>query len=282
MGNQSIYSDKWIDLVFENRNKEYGAYQLRHENPKTTLKALGLGVLLLTFLVSIPMFINGYKTSPIVITDNGPISTPLEFKKVVYPPEKKPDTESAIPLTQKETDKPKTEVKKENLIDPTVTKAENATTEIAANVDLHENYVEPIEGAISGTETSSVKGGTGTASEATPNGANATDGNGTHVTAVLDKQPAFPGGMNKFYSYVAQNFRAPETQLSNTIKVYVSFVIEKDGTMTDIKVLRNPGYGLDQEAIRVLKSLKTKWNPGILNGKPVRTAYNLPIAVERK
>ena len=281
MANQSIYSDKWIDLVFENRNKEYGAYQLRHENPKTTLKALGIGFLLITFLVSIPMLMNGHGTNPVEITDNGPIITPLEFKKVVYPSEKKTDTKSVIPLTQKETKKPKPEAKKENLIDPTVTKAENAITEIAPNAESQENYVEPTEGAISGTENSGVKGGTGTSTETTV-GTNNPDGNGTHVTAVLDKQPAFPGGMNKFYSYVAQNFRAPETQLSNTIKVYVSFVIEKDGTMTDIKVLRNPGFGLDQEAIRVLKSLKTKWNPGILNGKPVRTAYNLPISVERK
>lgn len=281
MANQSIYSDKWIDLVFENRNKEYGAYQLRHENPKTTLKALGIGFLLITFLVSIPMLMNGHGTNPVEITDNGPIITPLEFKKVVYPPEKKPDTKSVIPLTQKETKKPKPEAKKENLSDPTVTNAENAITEIAPNAESQENYVELTEGAISGTENSGVKGGTGTSTETT-SGTNNPDGNGTHVTAVLDKQPAFPGGMNKFYSYVAQNFRAPETQLSNTIKVYVSFVIEKDGTMTDIKVLRNPGFGLDQEAIRVLKSLKTKWNPGILNGKPVRTAYNLPISVERK
>jgi protein TonB len=52
--------------------------------------------------------------------------------------------------------------------------------------------------------------------------------------------------------------------------------------MTDIRVPRNPGFGLDKEAIRVLKSLKTKWSPGILNGKPVRTTYNLPIVVEQK
>lgn len=282
MANQSIYSDKWIDIVFENRNKEYGAYQLRKENPKTTIKALGIGVLLLTFLVSIPMVMNRFRTNPVVITDNGPIITPLEFKKVVYPPEKKPDTKAVAPLTEKKTDQQKPEIKKENLIDPIVTKSEDAKTEIAPNAEPQENYVEPTEGAISGLENTGIKGGTGTATEGTTSDTNAPDENGMHVTAVLDKQPAFPGGINKFYSYVAQNFRAPETQLSNTIKVYVSFVIEKDGTMTDIKVLRNPGFGLDLEALRVLKSLKTKWTPGILNGKPVRTAYNLPIVVERK
>jgi protein TonB len=60
----------------------------------------------------------------------------------------------------------------------------------------------------------------------------------------------------------------------------VSFVIEKDGSMTDIQVIGNPGYGLDREAVRVLKSIKTKWSPGIINSKVVRTAFNLPIIVQ--
>ena len=64
------------------------------------------------------------------------------------------------------------------------------------------------------------------------------------------------------------------------MSVSVSFVIEKDGSMTDIKVLRNPGYGLDKEAIRVLKALKTKWKPGVKNGKYVRTQYTLPIKIQ--
>ena len=278
MANQSIYSDRWIDIVFENRNKEYGAYQLRHENPKTTLKALGIGFMLITFLVSIPMFINVIGDKPVIITDNGPLVTPLEFKDVVFPPEKKPEVQDLAPLTQKETEKP--EVKKENLIDPKVTKKEDAKTEIAPNAEPQDNYVEPIEGAISGTENSGVKGGKGTSTESTVAGTDGT-GNETHIAAVLDKQPTFPGGMDKFYTYVARNFKTPETEISNAIKVYVSFVIEKDGTMTDIRVQRNPGFGLDKEAIRVLKSLKTKWTPGILNGKPVRTSYNLPILVKQ-
>jgi len=92
--------------------------------------------------------------------------------------------------------------------------------------------------------------------------------------------PEFPGGMAKFYSYVGNNFQRPELDVERTLKVYVSFVIERDGSITDIKVLNDPGYGLGKEAIRVLKSIKTKWTPGILNGKTVRTAYNLPITIK--
>ena len=277
MANQSIYSDRWIDLVFENRNKAYGAYQLRQENSKTTLKALLIGVLFLLTLVSIPLLMSKIDTKPVGIISSFPI-TPLVISPVVYPPAKPTKTQELLPLMQKETKKP--EVIRENLIDPKITEAHNAVAEITPNTELSENFNEPIEGAVSGMENTGVKAGTGTSTESsTSETEGSTDA--THVSAVLDKQPAFPGGINKFYSYVAQNFRTPETVLSKSIKVYVYFVIEKDGSMTDIQVLKNPGFGLDQEAIRVLKNLKIKWSPGILNGKSVRTSYNLPILVQQ-
>ena len=254
---------------------------MRHENPKTTLKALGIGVLLITALISIPILANQFGTQPLALNPDLPTVTLVESSTVVYPPEKKPETQAAAPLTQKKAEKTKTDVSKENLIDPKVTEADNAKSDINTNEEAQNSTAKPLEGAISGSFDGGVKGGTGTEMLPTPKTTEKPD-NGTYVGAVLDRQPTFPGGMDKFYGFVAQNFRAPDTQMSNTIKVYVSFVIEKDGSMTDIKVLRNPGYGLDQEAIRVLKKLKTKWEPGILNGKPVRTSYNLPIVVERK
>ena len=96
----------------------------------------------------------------------------------------------------------------------------------------------------------------------------------------LDYLPEFPGGIKKFYEYVGANFEKPDLDNVSTIKVLMTFVIEKDGSLTDIKVLRNPGYGLDLEAIRVLKSLKTKWKPGIKDGQKMRTQYMLPITVQ--
>lgn len=280
MANQSIYSDRWIDLVFENRNKEYGAYQLRQENPATTLKALAIGTILMLALISTPIILNHFSSQANPIIVDKPFAIPVVISSVIDPIKPQPTKKDILPLTKTEKKETKKEVKKENLIDPTVTNAEKAKTDVATNVEAQQNQTSTTEGGTLGGNTNGVEGGTGTDSQ-TNEGTDTPD-KGTHVAAVLDKQPAFPGGMNKFYSYVAQNFNAPETQLSNTIKVYVSFVIERDGSMTDIKVLRNPGYGLDKEAIRVLKNLKTKWSPGILNGKPVRTAYNLPIVVERK
>jgi TonB family protein len=95
----------------------------------------------------------------------------------------------------------------------------------------------------------------------------------------LERQPNFPGGFEKFYAYLKQQVKYPAEALENKIqgKVYLSFVVEKDGELTDIKVNRKLGYGTDEEAVRILKA-SPKWYPGIFNGKPVRVKYNFPIS----
>ena len=102
--------------------------------------------------------------------------------------------------------------------------------------------------------------------------------NQIYNTAGIEVKPEFPGGMDKFYSYVGKNYRAPEEEGLKG-KVYVTFVVEKDGSLTDIKVLRDIGYGTGKEAIRVLQKCP-RWNPGVQNGKPVRVLYSLPITIQ--
>lgn len=98
-----------------------------------------------------------------------------------------------------------------------------------------------------------------------------------YSTAGIEVKPTFPGGINEFYQYIGKNFRTPKVEGLQG-KVYVTFIIEKDGSVTDIKILRDIGYGTGEEAVRVLKECP-KWNPGIQNGKPVRVLYSLPIAI---
>lgn len=279
MSNVSIFETRWIDLVFENKNKEYGAYQLRQENPKTTVKALLLASTLFISLFTIPMIFNSFGEKR--ITDSGTLVTPLIISDLVFPPKNEPEKTDALPPAKKE--EPKKEITKENLVEPDVVAKEKATTDVATNEEAKTN---PSEGSPEGTGTTPSTGENGNGISGTSTGT--TGGGcgegeapkGPYVTANLDKMPAYPGGIENFYKYVAKNFRTPEIDNEKTIKVHVSFVIEKDGTMTDIRVGRNPGYGLDKEAIRVLKSLKIKWDPGMIGGKPVRTAYNLPINVQ--
>ena len=82
--------------------------------------------------------------------------------------------------------------------------------------------------------------------------------NAVYNSAGLQVQPEYPGGMTEFYNYVNRNFRIPDIDQDMTARIYVSFVVEKDGSMTGIKVLRDPGYGLGKEAERVLRSMKKK------------------------
>jgi len=269
MSKLSIFETRWIDLVFENRNKEYGAYQLRQENPRTTMKALLITTVLLAVVVAIPKFskTNAAPVTPVLVLPEGTVVKEVIYVKKTEEP-KKPKTTTAAPA-KKSDPKPQ-----DQLVNPVVTEAQRAQPDIAINALNTSNN--PSENP--GTPQGNPYGNSGS-----------TDG-GTDITETgpevpldgyeLDVNPSFPGGINAFLSYVGKNFRTPEVELDGTMKVFVSFVVEKDGSLTDIKVIKDPGYGLGAEAIRVLKSLKTKWQPGKKNGKAVRAYYNLPITVQ--
>jgi TonB family protein len=90
--------------------------------------------------------------------------------------------------------------------------------------------------------------------------------------------PDYPGGMDAFFKFLSRNIRYPNAARDNNItgRVIVSFTVEKDGTLTDIRVTREIGGGCDEEALRVMK-LSPKWKPGMVNGVAVRVAYSVPI-----
>nr|WP_322625683.1 energy transducer TonB [uncultured Flavobacterium sp.] len=106
---------------------------------------------------------------------------------------------------------------------------------------------------------------------------------GIYNSAGLQVQPEYPGGIASFLTYIQKNIDYNnidhEQDNTTTLRIYIQFIIEKDGDLTNIKMLRDPGYGAGREAERVINSNKTKWSPGIQNGKPVRASYNLPIII---
>ena len=104
--------------------------------------------------------------------------------------------------------------------------------------------------------------------------------NEVYNTAGISEKPEFPGGIMEFYKFVGNNFKTPE-QPNLKGKVYITFIIEKDGSLSDIKNLRDIGYGTGEEAIRVLK-ISPRWIPGKMNGVPVRVMYSLPITLHSK
>ena len=98
------------------------------------------------------------------------------------------------------------------------------------------------------------------------------------VYTVVERQPQFPGDMNALTDYMQKNVRYPEAaqKAKVTGRVFTSFIVERDGRLTDIKVLKGLGSGCDEEAIRVINTMP-RWKPGTQSGIPIRVKYNLPI-----
>ena len=107
---------------------------------------------------------------------------------------------------------------------------------------------------------------------------NQPDSSGYEMIPALQVNPTFKGGDTAFAKFLKQNIQYPKVAKDNNIsgKVYISFIIEKDGTLTNFKILRNPGCGMAEEALRVMK-LSPAWIPGTQNGIPVRVGYTVPI-----
>ena len=98
------------------------------------------------------------------------------------------------------------------------------------------------------------------------------------IFQVVENDPEFPGGVEAMYKYLAQNIKYPQLARENNItgRVFVTFVVEKDGSVTNVRVLRDIGGGCGQEAVRIVKAMP-KWTPGKQRGKAVRVQYNLPV-----
>jgi protein TonB len=264
MNSVDIFEKSWIDLVFEGKNKAYGAYQLRQQNSRTTIFAFLFSSVLLVGAMSIPLILSGFGTKNLgpIITD---VPTIVHLANI-KPNIPKPNV-AVVPVKKKAT-----ETNTKQLVDPVIVKPIDATPNIATNTNNKPVDTTPTTGTTGPIATIPTNTGTGIETK--------TPGTVINTTTSLDKLPEFPGGITKFYTYVGNNFEKTEIGDEKTIRIYVTFVIERDGSMTDIRVPRDPGFGLGTEAIRVLKSLKTKWAPGMIAGQPVRTAYSLPITVK--
>lgn len=254
-----ILKDQWLEIVFEGRNKIYGAYELRKSNPKTTVRALIIGSVLFIFAISAPLLIS---MLPDASEDN---SLDKKIVTIKLPPKEKPKENIPPPPP------PPPKVDQVKFVKPVVAKAEEVTEEPPKIVEIKDKKLgaEDIKGDPDAELTVEPVG----------NGpADIVDDNNIYSTAGIEVKPDFPGGIEKFYKFVGNNYRTPEEEGLKG-KVYVTFVVEKDGSLTDIKVVRDIGYGTGTEAVRVLKKCP-KWNPGEQNGKKVRVQYSLPITIQ--
>ncbi|MEI7509232.1 MAG: energy transducer TonB [Flavobacterium sp.] len=100
-----------------------------------------------------------------------------------------------------------------------------------------------------------------------------------YTGSTIDKEPDFKGGLKEFYKYIAENYNLPTNKEFKGGKVFSSFIIEKDGAISNVKVLRDVGFGSGDEAVRVIKA-SPAWIPGEINGVKVRVKYTLPLTLQ--
>jgi periplasmic protein TonB len=251
-----IFTNLWLDIVFEGRNKSYGAYELRKENPKIAIKSLLKGTIVFVILVCMPLIAK-------ILPDFSKIG---EDKVVLIDPatdlnQKKPPPPANLPPPPP----PQQTVVK--FVKPVVSKTEEVIEEPPKVTEIKDKI-----------GTVDVKGTDDAPPTVDPVSDVVADDNTVYSSAGLEVQPEYPGGMAGFGNFIKKNFQYPDEELNG--KVIVTFVVEKDGTLTDIKVLRDLGYGTGAEAIRVLKKMP-RWSPGEQNGRKVRCTYSLPIVLQQ-
>jgi protein TonB len=258
-----LFKRQWIDIVFEGKNKAYGAYELRNENPKTTLRALIIGTIIFGLAVSAPLIIS-------FLPDFSKNEEVLDQKIVTIKLPPKEEQPKDLPPPPP----PPPKVDQVKFVKPVVAKTEEIVEEPPKVEEIKDKKLgdKTIEGDPDAELTVEPPG----------NGPSQVveEDNNIYNTAGIQVSPEFPGGIQKFNSYIRNNFQFPEDENFPGGKVLVSFVVEKDGSLTDIRILRDPGFGTAKEAERVLKR-SVKWTPGEQNGKKVRCQYSLPIVLPK-
>lgn len=256
----------WLDVVFANKNKAYGAYELRQTSSSNTTKSLLIASTAFVLLFLSPKIMELFK-------GKAPEEEIVKQTEVVVqpPPPVNPETPPPPPV---EPPPPKQDQVK---FPPPIVKPDELVRD-EEPVEIEDlKKADPGQKTIAGDPDADIVIA-GPAGDG-PKQAAVVEDTKVYDFVSLETQPSFPGGMEKFYAYLKKAVRYPPMAQENNIqgKVFLSFVVEKDGSLTDIKVDRKLGGGTDEEAVRVLKA-SPRWIPGVQNGKKVRVKYNIPIS----
>ena len=276
MAKIDLYDPKWVDLVFADKNKAYGAYKLRMGTSGRNIKAL-------TILVVAALLIGGFLVYKIQKQKADEAAQArleaLQLSKL---------QEQAKKREKKDVVKPKVEPKKEI---PVARQTQKFTAPVIKKDELvkEENQVKQMDqlDAKVAVGTENVKRTTDRTVEAVRNDIAV----GTpppppapkpevsnKVFDVVEQMPSYPGGTGALMSYLNSNIKYPVVAQENGVqgRVIVGFVVERDGSITDVNILKSVDPSLDREAARVVRSMP-RWTPGKQNGQAVRVKYNVPV-----
>ena len=262
------------EILFENRNREYGAYVLRHEADRILTKSLFIGVGLFAAVSSVPLIINAFKTAePVIVIDH---PGPIDLDNVDRPDIIKPDPVLTPPVQ-----------KIEKTIDTRVPepKAKPVNEKPAVTVKAYDDAkagTKDIEGEKPTTSytTPVVNPGPVVAPTPTPAPAAQPKADPEKIVEKVDVEAGFSGGIDGFRNKVVSGFDTSAFEgTGDLLKTNVTFVVERDGTISNIKAV-GPDAAFNREAERTIKAIKGKWNPAKVQGEAVRSRFRFPISMK--
>lgn len=258
------------EVVFEKRNKEYGAYALRNEANVFLKKALFIGVGLFGLLAMTPLLINTLKPK----AEKTTFYVPINLRNVDRPDDRieKPEPRVIPP-------KAPVQVKTQSLTPPTPTRDAVKEETINQKVDDAVISTTTTPGVAVNNPNQHVTAGTENGKEIvkeTPAKPNPND-----IIRDVDVEADFIGGVNAFRTKVLQNFDSSviENETGEVVKAVVTFVVERDGTISNIKV-SGTNTDFNKEAEKTIKGIKGKWNPAKFQGENVRSYFRFPISMQ--
>jgi len=271
MAKIDLIDNGWVDLVFEGKNQAYGAYQLRKETGKRNVQAL-LVMLVIGIVIAAFVAIKGVVEN--AMKQNVAMETDVELSKLAEKKEAKVEKKEEPKIEKIEVEKVKSSVK---FVPPVIKKDEEVKPEEELKSQEELNKTNTAIGAFDVKGNDEAAGEVLKAKEviAQPEPPKEEE---NKVFDVAEEMPSFPGGTPALMEYLSKNIRYPAVAEENGIsgKVIVAFFVGKDGSINDVRVVRGVDKSLDNEAVRVVKSMP-KWKPGRQNGIPVAVRYTVPV-----
>ena len=277
MSKIDLYDPKWVEMVFAGKNKEYGAYQLRKGTSGRNIKAL-------LILVIAAALVGGFLAWKVI--EQKQAEEQQAYMEAMQLAELQQQAKKEE--KKKEPVKPKIEPKKEI---PVARETQKFTAPVIKKDELvkEENQVKQMdkldEKVAVGTENKegtkdrlaeAVRSDIAVTAPPPPPAPKPEVSN--KVFDVVEEMPHFPGGAAALQAFLSSNTKYPVVAQENGVqgRVIVSFVVERDGSITDVRVVRSVDPSLDREASRVVRSMP-RWSPGKQNGSAVRVKYTVPV-----
>ena len=274
MAKIDLYDPKWVDMVFDGKNKSYGAFQLRKGTSGRNIKSL-------IILVIAAALVGGFLAWKVIeqkqAEQQAAYMEAMELsklqkeakkqeKKQVVKPKVEPKKE--IPVARQTQKFTAPVIKKDELVkeENQIKQMDKLDDKVAVGTENHE-----------GTKDRNVEAVRNDIAVNTPPPAPKEEVT-NKVFDVVEVMPSFPGGQGALMSYLSSHTKYPVVAQENGVqgRVTVSFVVERDGSITDVHVVRSVDPSLDREAARVVSSMPN-WQPGKQNGSAVRVKFNVPV-----